>query len=156
LAAGGDIRVGVRLFNRGADKTLPLISVLRLLVDDLFETHHVVLNPFLEHRDNGDEAMLRLILRMSRPEYERRLRALLFASFFAASRDDFVETTWSELAMPQYKDINGRIPPQHRLKPRVKRPRRGAAGGAAAAAAEGGAAAGAGAEEPPPTGDELT
>ena len=110
----GEVRLAVRLFNRASDRTLSLVSVLRLLMEDI--RGGPVPNP--------DDEVMALIARMSRPAWKKKLWIQLQMSFWQASREELVETTWASLGLPATKDASGGLPPQGRLRPRLPKRKR--------------------------------
>jgi DNA-directed RNA polymerase II subunit RPB2 len=125
----GEIRLAVRLFNRASDKTLPLISVMRLLIEDY--RSQLLQGPV----DNMDDEIMGLIARMSRPSWKKKLWIHLQMSFWQSSREDLIETTWTALGLPQTKDASGGLPPQGRLRPRPLKKKRADEAASAASAA---------------------
>lgn len=113
----GEVRLAVRLFNRASDRTLSLVSTMRLLLEDLR-------GPMV----NSDDEVMALIARMSRPEWKKKLWIHLQMSFWQASREDMVEATWAALGLPATKDASGGLPPQGRLRPRPPKRKRTTAG----------------------------
>ena len=114
----GEVRLGVRLFNRASDRTLSLVSVLRLLMEDV--RGGTV--------PNADDEVMALVARMSRPSWKKKLWIQLQMSFWHASREELVETTWASLGLPATKDAAGGLPPQGRLRPRPPKRKRTTAG----------------------------
>ena len=121
----GDVRLAVRLFGRASDRTLPLVSVMKFLLEDLRS----------EFVENSDDEVVNMIARMSRPEWKKKLWFSLQMSFWHASREEFVESTWTLLGLPTHKDAAGGLPPQGRLRVRPKKRKDTPEGAAAAPAA---------------------